>query len=107
MITLSPSAVKKVQEFFQAEPSAKGKCLRVAVQSGGCSGYEYAFGFDEKRDGDAVLDQEGFTVLVDPQSAGFLKDSKIDYIEDSMGSGFKILNPNVKKTCGCGKSNQF
>lgn len=107
VVTLSDSAVKKVQEFFGAEPEAKGKSLRVAVEPGGCSGYQYAFGFDTKRDGDAELSFEGFTVLVDPQSAGFLKGSTIDYVEDPTGSGFKIANPNVKKSCGCGKSNQF
>jgi len=107
MITLSESAVRKVQEFFQVEPAAKGKSLRIAVQPGGCSGYQYAFGFDEKQAGDNVIAADGFTVLIDPQSAGFLRDSKVDYVEDAMGSGFKILNPNVKKSCGCGKSNEF
>ncbi|MBI4345349.1 MAG: iron-sulfur cluster assembly accessory protein [Elusimicrobia bacterium] len=107
MITLTPSAVKKVQEFFQVEPSAKGKALRIAVQPGGCSGYSYAFGFDDKRDGDNEIVSDGFNVLIDPQSAGFLKDSKVDYVEDPTGAGFKIENPNVKKSCGCGQSNQF
>ena len=107
MVTLTPSAVKKVQEFFQVEPTAKGKSLRIAVQAGGCSGYQYAFGFDSKQDGDNEITANGFSVLIDPKSAGFLKDSKIDYIEDATGSGFKIQNPNVKKSCGCGQSNQF
>lgn len=107
MITLSPSAVKKVQEFFQVEPAAKGKSLRIAVEPGGCSGYKYAFGFDSKKDGDSEITSDGFTVLIDSQSAGFLKDSQIDYIDSPTGSGFKILNPNVKKSCGCGESNQF
>ncbi|MBI4424251.1 MAG: iron-sulfur cluster assembly accessory protein [Elusimicrobia bacterium] len=107
MITLTESAVKKVQEFFNAEPAAKGKALRIAVEAGGCSGYQYAFGFDTKRDGDNEIAADGFSVLIDPQSAGFLKDSKVDYVEDPTGSGFKIQNPNVKKSCGCGQSNQF
>ncbi len=107
MITLTDSAVSKIQEFFKAEPSAQGKALRIAVQPGGCSGYEYAFGFDVKKDGDNEIPSNGFSILIDSQSAGFLKDSKIDFVEDATGSGFKIQNPNVKKTCGCGNSNQF
>lgn len=106
-LALSDSAVKKIKEFFSVEPAAKGKSLRVAVQPGGCSGYQYAFGFDDKRPEDVEIVSDGFSVLVDPQSAGFLKGSKIDYLEDATGSGFKIHNPNVKKSCGCGQSNQF
>jgi len=107
MITLTESAVKKVQEFFQAEPEAKGKALRVSVVPGGCSGYQYAFGFDVKKAEDHEIPCDGFTVLLDPQSAGFLDNSKIDFVESPTGAGFKIENPNVKKTCGCGHSNSF
>ncbi len=107
LLTLSLSAVKKVQEFFAVEPSAKGKSLRIAVEPGGCSGYSYAFGFDTKRDGDNEVQSDGFSILVDEKSAGFLKDATVDFAEDTAGSGFKIANPNVKKSCGCGQSNQF
>jgi iron-sulfur cluster assembly protein len=107
MITLTESAVKKVQEFFKNEPDAKGKSLRVALEAGGCSGFQYAFAFDVKQPDDNEIACEGFSVLVDPQSAQFLKGSNIDYVEDTAGSGFKIANPNVKKSCGCGQSNQF
>jgi len=107
MVTLTDSAVKKVQEFFQHEPQAKGKALRVALEPGGCSGFQYAFAFDVKRPEDNEIPCDGFSVLIDPKSAQYLKDSKIDYIEDAAGSGFKIQNPNVKKSCGCGQSNQF
>lgn len=104
MITLTESAVKKVQEFFQAEPEAKGKALRIAVESGGCSGFQYAFSFDDKKAEDAILALDGFSVLIDPRSAGYLKDSRVDYIEGPTGSGFKIENPNASSTCGCGQS---
>lgn len=107
MVTLTDSAVNKIQEFFNSEPEAKGKSLRVGVQPGGCSGYGYSFSFDDKQEGDAELKFNGFTVLIDPQSAPFLKDSEIDYREDPAGAGFKIRNPNVKSSCGCGQSNQF
>jgi len=107
MVTLTENAVKKVEEFFEAEEEATGKSLRVGVTPGGCSGYEYAFTFDEKKDGDTAIDMPKFTVLIDPQSAPFLKGSEIDYDESPTSAGFKIKNPNVKGSCGCGQSNQF
>lgn len=106
MLTLTPQAVKKVSEFF-ADPEAKGKSLRIGVKPGGCSGYEYAFSFDDKKDGDTELAFDGVKVLIDPNSAPFLKESEIDYHEDGVSQGFKIRNPNVKSTCGCGQSNKF
>ncbi|MBI3296779.1 MAG: iron-sulfur cluster assembly accessory protein [Elusimicrobia bacterium] len=106
MLTLTPKAVKKVSEFF-TDPEAKGKSLRVGVKPGGCSGYEYSFSFDDKKDGDTEMTFDGFTVLVDPNSAPFLKASEIDYAEDGTAQGFKIRNPNVKSSCGCGQSNKF
>src|SRR5579859_929984 len=79
MITLTDNAVKKVQEFFQNEPEAKGKSLRIALEAGGCSGFQYAFGFDVKRPDDSEVSCEGFSVLIDPQSAQHLKGSSVDY----------------------------
>lgn len=107
LVTLSESATKKVQEFFKNDPDAKGKSLRIALQPGGCSGFQYAFAFDAKQPEDNELAFDGFSVVIDPNSAQYLKGSKIDYVEDAAGSGFKIQNPNVKKSCGCGQSNQF
>ena len=106
MVTLTENAVKKVREFF-AQPEAKGKSLRILVQPGGCSGYQYGFAFDMKKDGDNEIVSDGFSVLIDANSAPFLKGADIDFVEDATGSGFKIKNPNVKKSCGCGESNQF
>lgn len=107
LLSLTPAAVAKIQTFFTEEPAARGKALRVAVERGGCSGYSYAFMFDDKKAGDAETAYEGFTVLVDPESGVFLKGAVIDYKEDVAGAGFKIQNPNVKKSCGCGNSHQF
>lgn len=106
-VTLTPAAASKIKTFFTDDPSVKGKSLRVAVEPGGCSGYSYAFLFDEKKEGDAETAYEGFSVLIDPQSGKFLAGSTIDYHEDVTGSGFKVTNPNVKKSCGCGNSHQF
>lgn len=106
-LTLTPAATAKVEEFFKVEPEAKGKALRVGVKPGGCSGYEYAFSFDDKKAGDAELAFGSFKVLVDPNSAPFLANSEIDFHSDAAASGFKIRNPNVKSSCGCGNSNKF
>ena len=107
MVTLTDKAVTKLKELFAADPESKGKALRVAVQPGGCSGFEYAMMFDEKRPNDQEVALEGISLVVDPNSLRYLENSKIDYADDPMSSGFKIQNPNVKSTCGCGKSNQF
>jgi len=107
VISLTPAAVSKIQSFFTEEPAAKGKALRLAVERGGCSGYSYAFSFDEKKEGDTEVRCEGFAVLVDAESGKFLRGTIVDYHEDVAGSGFKLQNPNVKKSCGCGNSHQF
>lgn len=107
MLTLTDNAVKKINSFFEAEPTAKGKSLRVMLKPSGCAGFEYALGFDEKRAEDTVLPQTGFDVVVDNNSLRFLEQATIDYAEDPMSSGFKIKNPLEKSSCGCGKSKQF
>lgn len=104
MVTLTENAAKKVKEIFAGDSSLAGKSLRVLVEKGGCSSYQYGFSFDEKKEGDAELDQAGFKVLVDPETAGLLMGSVIDYKEDFSGGGFAISNPNAKSSCGCGKS---
>src|SRR5579883_1477460 len=107
MLTLTPKAVEKINSFFQAEESAKGKSLRIMLKPSGCAGFEYALGFDEKRPEDEVLPQSGFDVVVDKNSLQYLDKAIIDYGEDAMSSGFKIKNPQEKSSCGCGKSKQF
>ena len=107
LVTLTAHTIEKLKSIVATDPEAKGKSLRVALESGGCSGYQYVFTFDTKKDNDTELSFNGFTVLIDPQSAPFLKDSQIDFSEDATGAGFKIKNPNVKGSCGCGQSNQF
>jgi iron-sulfur cluster insertion protein len=105
LLLLTEKAIEKVKYFAQSMPDSQGKPLRVFVQGGGCSGFQYGFTFDEKKDGDAVMEQGGVTVLVDPQSAGYLKDATVDYVEDFRGAGFSVTNPNATGgSCGCGKS---
>ena len=104
LLTLTDAAIAKVKYFAETMPDSQGKPLRVFVQGGGCSGFQYGFTFDEKRDDDNVLDQGGITVVVDPQSAMYLKDSVVNYVEDFRGAGFAVENPNATGGCGCGKS---
>ena len=85
-------------------PDSENKPLRVFVQGGGCSGFQYGFTFDEKKEGDNVWEQGGITVVVDPQSAIYLKDAAVNYVEDFRGAGFAVENPNASGGCGCGKS---
>ena len=105
LLTLTDAAIEKVKFFAKTMPDSADKPLRIFVQGGGCSGFQYGFQFDEKRDGDNVLEQGGISILVDPQSAGYLKDATVNYVEDFRGAGFAVENPNATGgSCGCGKS---
>ncbi len=103
MINVTPAAASKITELL-VEENKLSAGLRVFVQGGGCSGFQYGFTFDEKRDDDLVLEQAGIMVLVDPQSQSYLKNSTVDYVEDFRGAGFSVTNPNSSGGCGCGKS---
>lgn len=103
-VTLTPAAQAKVRQFISEEEKPETKSLRVFVEGGGCAGFQYGLTIDEKRDGDQVFAQDGFNVIVDPQSILYLKGISIDYVENLQGQGFKISNPNAKGGCGCGSS---
>jgi len=103
MVTLTGNAAKQISTL-QKEQDAAGKPLRVYVEAGGCSGMEYGMAFDEKKPDDEVVAMDGVEVVIDPMSGNFLKGSVIDYVDSLQGSGFKIQNPNVHSSCGCGKS---
>ena len=107
MLTITPSAAKKITEFLKTEETAQGKALRLSVAESGCAGYEYKIGFDDKKEADKILPQTGFDVVVDVESLKFIADATIDYAEDETSSGFRIKNPLEKGSCGCGKSKQF
>ena len=89
---------------MQSELPAPGRRLRVFVESGGCSGFQYGMSFDERKEGDAELESEGVPVLIDPTSLAYLNGSAIDFDDGLHGKGFEIKNPNAQSTCGCGKS---
>ena len=103
-ISITPAAEAKVRELLDAE-GKPGFGLRVAVTAGGCSGHNYGLYFDESTDpNDITIEADGFNIYVDPNSAGMLSGSIIDYVDSLQGSGFKIENPNATGTCGCGQS---
>ncbi len=104
-LSLTDAAVAKVKFFAGSMPDSEGKPLRIFVQGGGCSGFQYGFTFDAKKDDDTVVTTGGIEVVIDPQSATYLKDAKVDYVEDFRGAGFSVTNPNATGgSCGCGKS---
>ena len=103
-IFLTDRAVAKVKDFAQKKLDAAGKNFRVYVEGGGCSGYQYGFSFDTKKEDDLVIDCNGVNVLIDPQSKLYLNGCTVDFVEDFKSSGFTVKNPNAKASCGCGTS---
>ena len=102
-MTLSESAVEKLKELF-AEENNPNLLLRVFVQGGGCSGFQYGFTFDEQRNEDDFEIPAEVPVVVDSMSMQYLQGATIDYREDLMGASFSINNPQAVSTCGCGSS---
>ena len=106
MLTMTEKAVEKVRLYAGQMPEAQGKELRIFIQGGGCSGFQYGFTFDDQQDGDTIVESGGVKVLVDPMSAPYLSGAKVDFVEDLRGYGFVVDNPNAVRTSGCGHSFQ-
>lgn len=103
-ITITPAAADAVRELLQKR-NLEGYALRVFISGGGCSGYQYGMALEENvRESDLVFEQHGVKVVVDEISIGYLQGASVDYVEEVMGSGFKIENPNAVASCGCGSS---
>ena len=102
MITVTEKAVEKLKEVLTKDEPY----LRVFVQGGGCSGFQYGMQTEggPAQDNDSVVELGNVKILIDPISAGYLKDAVIDYEDNLMGGGFQIKNPSAKSTCGCGSS---
>lgn len=104
MVTMNPGAITKIKELLAEENNPNLK-LRMFVQGGGCSGFQYGFTFDEEQnDDDFDFEFEGVHLLVDSMSSQYLQGAEIDYTESLSGSQFSIKNPNAQTTCGCGSS---
>ncbi len=103
-ILFSNRAADKVRDLLEDEGNFELK-LRVFITGGGCSGFSYGFTFDEQvSDDDAVVEQSGVTLVVDPMSYQYLAGSEVDFKEDLQGAQFVVTNPNAQSTCGCGNS---
>jgi iron-sulfur cluster assembly accessory protein len=102
-VTLTERAGRRIAEIAAGE--AIGTALRIAVEGGGCSGFQYKFDLTTERAGDdTVLERAGAQVLIDPTSLEYLAGSEIDFVDDLIGAAFKIRNPNATASCGCGTS---
>jgi iron-sulfur cluster assembly protein len=107
LLSLTPTAAAKIKELMAEEPDSETLVLRVAIQGGGCSGFQYGLGFDTgPAEGDHELSLEGVQVVVDPFSVPYLRGATIDFLNSITESGFKIENPNASSSCGCGHSFQ-
>jgi len=104
---IAEGAVKELKKAMEGA-EAEGSNLRVGVQGGGCSGFQYQLGFEEKdsfnEENDILEVQEGINVVIDKKSAIFLNDVTLEWVEDLNQRGFKFNNPNATKSCGCGQS---
>jgi iron-sulfur cluster assembly accessory protein len=102
-VTVSERAARRIGEILQGEPA--GTMLRVSVEGGGCSGFQYKFDMERARaDDDLVIARDGATVLIDPVSVHYMAGSEIDFVDDLIGAAFKVKNPNATASCGCGTS---
>ena len=102
-VTISDRAARRIGEILKGEGS--GAMLRISVEGGGCSGFQYKFDIDRARtDDDLVIEQDNAVVLVDSASQPFLAGSQVDFVDDLIGASFRVNNPNATASCGCGTS---
>jgi len=103
ILNITPAAGDKVRELLEQE-NDPSLALRIFVAGGGCSGLQYGMTLDEEQEGDTVITQGEFKVLVDEMSLGYINGSEVDYVDSLMGAGFTVNNPNAVSSCGCGHS---
>jgi len=102
-VTVTERAAKRIGEILRSEPG--GAMLRVSVEGGGCSGFQYKFDVAREREADdIVIAKDGAIVLIDPISLRYMAGAEIDFVDDLIGAAFKVGNPNAKASCGCGTS---
>jgi iron-sulfur cluster assembly accessory protein len=102
-LTITERAATRIGQILKKE--GDGAMLRISVEGGGCSGFQYKFNVDRNQaDDDTVISREAAVVLVDPASVPFLAGSEVDFVDDLIGASFRVLNPNATASCGCGTS---
>jgi len=104
MINVTEKAAQHLRSLLQTQPAVEKKGLRVQIARGGCSGLQYEMILDERKPGDAIVERDGVEFFVDAESGAMLKDATLDYHDGLTGTGFRIVNPNATRTCGCGTS---
>lgn len=104
MIAVTDNAVKHLRDLLKTRNDEVGLGLRLMVQKGGCAGMEYAMKLDMPQKDDRIFDQSGLNIIVDSASLLVLDGSSIDYQDTLSESGFKVINPNANRSCGCGSS---
>ncbi len=105
MVSLTSQAIKEVKRMLEEQHSGQTNLgLRMGVKGGGCSGLSYDLNFDQKRDTDNEFDFGGLKIYVDPKSLLYLKGITLDYVDTLQAKGFRFINPNAAKSCGCGES---
>ncbi len=104
MVSLTPAAAEKLSGIMSQKGMAETHALRVFVKGGGCGGMQYGMTFDEAREGDEIYEQHGLRVIVDSTSLFYIDGANIDYVDNLMGGGFHIDNPQATSSCGCGSS---
>jgi len=102
-LTITERAAKRIGQILKSE--GDGAMLRISVEGGGCSGFQYKFNVERnKADDDTVISRDAVLVLVDPASVPFLSGSEVDFVDDLIGASFRVSNPNATASCGCGTS---
>lgn len=104
MINVTDNAVRQLQSLLPSREENSRKGLRVQVTKGGCSGLHYEMTLDEKKEGDAVVERDGMQFFIDGESVPYLRGSTLDFSGGLTGTGFRVVNPNASRTCGCGSS---
>jgi iron-sulfur cluster assembly accessory protein len=105
LLSITEAAATKIKQLLAEETEVE--VLRIAIQGGGCSGFQYGLGFDSgAAEGDFAFEQHGVTVVVDPFSAPYLRGAEVDYVDSIQAAGFAVNNPNAVASCGCGHSFQ-
>jgi len=104
MINVTDNAVRQLQSLLSQRPENSRRGLRVEVAKGGCSGLHYEMTLGEQEQGDAIVERDGVQFFIDDESVSYLQGATLDFTDGLTGTGFRIVNPNASRTCGCGTS---
>ena len=104
MINVTQNAARQLRSLLDAQKQGAGKGLRVQITKGGCSGLHYEMTLDARKNDDSIVERDGVKFFIDNESVPFLRGATLDFSDGLTGTGFRIVNPNASRTCGCGSS---